>query len=869
MSSLFGGGTKTTTKNSNDSGKIQTVMPSWLQPQLQSVADQASSLATKPYQPYTGEQVAGLNQDQLQAMQFTRGLPGATNGYYNTAQNLFGQVANYGLNGPSQGQLNQYINPYINNVLNQQQTRDLNAYSQQANQLRQQQAALGAFGGSRSSLAQSQLLNNFNQNEQYNQGNAYANAYNQAQAGVTSGMQMAGNAGLQIAGQGQNQQQSNLQAINALSQSGNQQQAQNQAVDTSGYQNYLNAQQFPYQAMQSMSPILQNLGGLYKGTAQSGQSSSTEQQSTSSSPLSSIVGGLAMGAGILGTGGLIGLGGLASSGLNAIGAGGLSSGLGSFLGSSGPIGFGLNMGNASNAFGTYMNGAGSNILGSQFADGGHVRYTHMDQADQGNNYADGGVLGLSAARQSQLEQLIASQTETPFSRTWDNGPGYFDGGVVKGFAGGGLVGSSSMLPKSNLGDRINWSLTKHSMFAQPIGAHVIGGHMGGLRAFHQPHVAHFADGGSTLDDILAAQKGLLGGIFPDPLGQDASSALDNSHLGTLGYNAAKYVDTHPIDTASDALMFGDPAIGILKGAAKFAGPVADAGMGLGRFALNSLKGPLGRIGLGLSLKYGEHASQPESQNMNPQPIVTANPATQAMQHINSITGKEMFGPDDLRSADQSDTSGVQELTGNSKLSSANDDDGLAAVNKQIQANLQPKESSVNLPLLAFGSALLSSDKPFFRALGEAGSAYGTAKQQQHVQTLTQNQALQKYALELLKNRHDQQALGIQQQNANTMQGKMNNALPLMQAKTALDQAKVKQLMTTGQLSKSQWGQLVEKARANGSPDPIAAAAADLNAYPNASNNSQSGMDPRMLMLTNAMGGSQASSMNPDNLNPAQ
>ena len=89
----------------------------------------ASNVAGIPYQPYTGETVAGFSQDQLAAMQGVREMPGMYQPYLDQATQLASQA--YNLSAPgnfSQAAVGQYANPLMNQIIQNTPT----AYSQAA-----------------------------------------------------------------------------------------------------------------------------------------------------------------------------------------------------------------------------------------------------------------------------------------------------------------------------------------------------------------------------------------------------------------------------------------------------------------------------------------------------------------------------------------------------------------------------------------------------------------------------------------------------------------------------------------------------------------------------------------------------------------
>lgn len=147
------------------------------------------------------QSVAGLTQDQLDAMELTRQGIGAYQGYLSGAQDYLGQAAKgyadvaegiAGLQGPlSQEMIQRYMDPYQDLVLQDQ----LSEMSRQADMQRQQAMAsatrAGAFGGSRQAVVEAELGRNLAdmQNKAINQ--AMSQNYAQALAAAEREQQRA------------------------------------------------------------------------------------------------------------------------------------------------------------------------------------------------------------------------------------------------------------------------------------------------------------------------------------------------------------------------------------------------------------------------------------------------------------------------------------------------------------------------------------------------------------------------------------------------------------------------------------------------------------------------------------------------------
>lgn len=152
---MGGGGGST-----NQTTQIQ--LPKWVEEASQSNYNKAQEIANKPYNPYTGETVAAMPQETMDAINYLKGnvgvaIPGLT-AASGALQGLLGFDPGSVTAGSvtpqkmSETDLNPYLNPYISNVedraidsLNRQNTNALNTNASKA-------AAAGAFGGSRGAV---------------------------------------------------------------------------------------------------------------------------------------------------------------------------------------------------------------------------------------------------------------------------------------------------------------------------------------------------------------------------------------------------------------------------------------------------------------------------------------------------------------------------------------------------------------------------------------------------------------------------------------------------------------------------------------------------------------------------------------------
>jgi len=230
--------------------------------------DFVKNLQDKGFTPYGGQQVAGFSPQQQQSFGLTDAIVG--NGTAPQATNLINQYSNAPAQSVSTGTIADNMSPYMNQYVMQAlapQMRQMDIQNAATNNATNAQATgAGAFGDARTGIEQSN--NAFNQNVQREGviGNAYNQAFNtaigagaqdvsnqnqtqQANAGYAEtalGRALGGSTALQGL---QNQQLGVAQAQNQM---GQQQTAQQQANLTAQYNQWLMAQQYPFQTAQLM-----------------------------------------------------------------------------------------------------------------------------------------------------------------------------------------------------------------------------------------------------------------------------------------------------------------------------------------------------------------------------------------------------------------------------------------------------------------------------------------------------------------------------------------------------------------------------------------------------------------------------------------
>jgi hypothetical protein len=169
------------------------------------------------------------------------------------------------------------MSPYMQSVVQRQQA-DAERQAKIAEQVQNAQAArAGAFGGSGNQIMRMQALGNLARQKGDIQAKGLQDAYQQAMAQYNvqnqlnaqqqqfgaglglQGLQTAMTGAKSLADIGQTQYGQNIGLLNLQNQLGGQQQQQVQNVLNTQYQDYLNAQNYPYKQMGFMSDIIRGL----------------------------------------------------------------------------------------------------------------------------------------------------------------------------------------------------------------------------------------------------------------------------------------------------------------------------------------------------------------------------------------------------------------------------------------------------------------------------------------------------------------------------------------------------------------------------------------------------------------------------------
>ena len=278
----------------------QTSIPEYARPYVETMLGRQQALSNQPYQAYSGQRISDFTPMQQQAFGQVQNLTPAwqlgagsdiagqagygSMGLGNRAAGMagmgFGAGQAYQDAATDPRQMQQYMSPYIEDVVNRQQA-NLARNSQIASTQNAAQAAkAGAFGGSRFGVQEGMRQGELSRQQGDTAAQGYQNAFQNAQQaqqfranlglqGMQQGLGALG-IGLQGYGQGiqgaqalgqlgQTQFGQNKDIINALQSAGGQQQGLQQQYLQQQYQDYLNQKAYPQQQLANMSDMLRGL----------------------------------------------------------------------------------------------------------------------------------------------------------------------------------------------------------------------------------------------------------------------------------------------------------------------------------------------------------------------------------------------------------------------------------------------------------------------------------------------------------------------------------------------------------------------------------------------------------------------------------
>ena len=250
---------------------------------LADIFAQAEALKSTPL-PYAPQQMAGMSQDQTDAVALGRAGIGGYQPYMQQATSAAMQSGAF--NQP--GAVAQFMNPFEQAVVQQSMQDIARSGLQQQNQLASQAVNAGAFGGSRQGIAQQELNRNILDQQARTAAQLRASGFGQAQQAAQQAAQTAGQQAAQFGTMAGQAQQFGAQDVNTLLGLGSMQQQQAQAALDMSRQNALGQQALPFQQVGFMSDIFRGVPSLQ----QTSTATTTPPPSTGSQLLGLGIAGL-------------------------------------------------------------------------------------------------------------------------------------------------------------------------------------------------------------------------------------------------------------------------------------------------------------------------------------------------------------------------------------------------------------------------------------------------------------------------------------------------------------------------------------------------------------------------------------------------
>lgn len=148
----------------NTQTSVESTLSQWAGPYITDMLGKSQALADLPYQPYTGALTAGPSELQTQAFQGIGSLTvpqnitqaGQTLGTYATKDMPAYQPGSYNPLQFNQQNIQQYMNPYLESVLEPQRREAQRQADIARTQMQSRMAQAGAYGGSRQAIMEAE-----------------------------------------------------------------------------------------------------------------------------------------------------------------------------------------------------------------------------------------------------------------------------------------------------------------------------------------------------------------------------------------------------------------------------------------------------------------------------------------------------------------------------------------------------------------------------------------------------------------------------------------------------------------------------------------------------------------------------------------
>jgi hypothetical protein len=285
----------------------QATIPAELRPFITDILEESQAVKDRRmeegYVPFEGPRIAEFTPDQQEAFTGVRSLVGTGQQYFDPAARLTAASA---LAPTRTEEVQQYMSPYIQNVVDIE-TREAQRKSDVAKQqLASQAVDSGGYGSSREAILQAELQRNLQQQLGDIQAKGTAAAYEDAQRRMAEQRGRELSAGSQFANLGVTAPSQTMKELQGLEAVGAQQQGQQQKALNIAQQEYEIARTFPERTLQDYSSIIRGFSAPIPASTVSTQQTTTPPPSFMQN--ASTLAGLGLTASkFLAGGGLVGL----------------------------------------------------------------------------------------------------------------------------------------------------------------------------------------------------------------------------------------------------------------------------------------------------------------------------------------------------------------------------------------------------------------------------------------------------------------------------------------------------------------------------------------------------------------------------------
>lgn len=239
--------------------------PSWVTRASAEAVQKGRAISNKRYTPYTKQRVAGLSDNEQEAMWLARQNVGAYKPYYDEAAAL----SRRGTQQFEDADIESYMNPYIKGALDPAAREISEAGQREVNALDARYASMSAFGGSRAALARSQAQEKTLQQLGDLYGQGYAAAYESAVSiwgnERTRDLEAAGR--FQLMGEGAHQM--GVTDVSTLMTTGAMSREVQQAILDFDYQQWTEQRDWDLRGLSALLASIQGTKGSYRTTTTS------------------------------------------------------------------------------------------------------------------------------------------------------------------------------------------------------------------------------------------------------------------------------------------------------------------------------------------------------------------------------------------------------------------------------------------------------------------------------------------------------------------------------------------------------------------------------------------------------------------------